>query len=43
MCINDSDNSYSESWWNYPYRAIANANLAYYSYTKYRDGCYRKE
>lgn len=28
MCINDSDNSYSESWWNYPYRAIANANLA---------------
>lgn len=28
MCINDSDNEYSKSWWNYPYRAIANANLA---------------
>lgn len=28
MCINDSDNEYSRSWWNYPYRAIANANLA---------------
>lgn len=28
MCINDSDNEYSKAWWNYPYRAIANANLA---------------
>lgn len=28
MCINDSDNGYSKSWWNYSYRAIANANLA---------------
>lgn len=28
MCINDADNEYSKSWWNYPYRAIANANLA---------------
>lgn len=27
-CINDGDNEYSKAWWNYPYRAIANANLA---------------
>ena len=27
-CTNDSDNEYSRSWWNRPYRAIANANLA---------------
>lgn len=26
-CTNDADNSYSKAWWNYAYRAIANANL----------------
>jgi hypothetical protein len=25
---NDADNQYSKSWWDIPYRAIANANLA---------------
>ena len=28
LLTNNSDNRYSESWWNYSYRAIANANLA---------------
>lgn len=28
LCVNNSDNGYSKSWWNYSYRAIANANLA---------------
>lgn len=28
LLVNNSDNEYSKSWWNYSYRAIANANLA---------------
>lgn len=28
LVVNNSDNEYSKSWWNYAYRAIANANLA---------------
>lgn len=28
LVVNNSDNEYSKSWWNYTYRAIANANLA---------------
>lgn len=28
LLTNNSDNGYSKSWWNYAYRAIANANLA---------------
>lgn len=27
LLTNNADNRYSESWWNYSYRAIANANL----------------
>lgn len=28
LVVNNSDNEYSKSWWNYAYRAIANSNLA---------------
>lgn len=28
LCVNNSDNGYSKSWWNTAFRAIANANLA---------------
>jgi hypothetical protein len=28
MVVNNADNEYSKSWWNYSYRGIANANLA---------------
>lgn len=28
LVVNNSDNEYSKSWWNFAYRAIANANLA---------------
>lgn len=28
LVVNNSDNEYSKSWWNYSYRGIANANLA---------------
>lgn len=28
LVVNNSDNEYSRSWWNYSYRAIANSNMA---------------